>query len=256
MRSVIDREYTDLYNTYLELFDLEYSDNVQAASLDKEDFFELRNLFQFLGQSDTELLQWILSKAPIRTALFEIRESRPMIKEVARYLEEKGFSRQDFYDLFLGTDGVLVYNCGIQNVKRNLQEGGPNFLFFLKECDSLAMGMWEYINEAPYLDGRDLKLLVSMVETAVAQNIQMRFRHRKNPATVTIDPYAVIWADGTPYLLGYDAAKNDIQHYRVEDLDIIQLCNTVQSGVVSSDAWGIYTECTFDTAFRLSNITI
>lgn len=254
MRSVIDREHTDLHDTYLELFGLEYSDNVQVSALGKEDFFELRDLFQFLGQSDTELLQWLLTNAPDRSALFEIRESRLMIKEVARYLEEKGFSRQDFYDLFLGTDGVLVYNCGIQNVKRNLQEGGPNFLFFLKECDSLAMGMWEYINEAPYLDGRDLKLLVSMVETAVAQNIQMRFRHRQNPATVTIDPYAVIWADGLSFLVGYDTAKDRIQHYRVDELDIIQLCNTVQSGVVSSTAWGIYTECTFDTAFRLSSL--
>ena len=55
-------------------------------------------------------------------------------------------------------------------------------------------------------------------------------RYRKDGALYQVSPWALTWDDENYYMIAYDAASNDIRHYRVDKMEHISLTDARREG--------------------------
>ena len=82
---------------------------------------------------------------------------------------------------------------------------------------------------------------VDFIHNAISKNVQIAFRYfmwdvhgervlRRDGAEYTVSPWALTWDDENYYLVAYDAADDQIRHYRVDKMLRIRLADEPRLG--------------------------
>ena len=98
-----------------------------------------------------------------------------------------------------------------------------------KELDRqvYVAGRIKTMNESIYYN-------VDNIHRAIADDVQIRFKYfrwtekkeqklRKDGADYVVSPWGLVWDDENYYLIGYDADREEIRHYRVDKMKNIRL---------------------------------
>ena len=99
---------------------------------------------------------------------------------------------------------------------------------------------------------------VDAIHRAIAEDVQIRFKYfrwthkkeqelRHDGADYVVSPWGLVWDDENYYLIGFDAANEEIRHYRVDKMKNIRLTKDKREGKSEFDERNMatYTEKRF-----------